>query len=162
MVKVLEKNFFSLFKCVDLDGSRMESMNNLSLCEQDNYGQKTRIWQNAFMNFDNVIDAFLTLFEVSTFKGWIGVIDDAVDSRVSRKRKLMPKLLVTSISDFPGSWSTAHQGSEHLHVHLLRNFRSLWRLRLRERNSWHARSTHATFWFIVRNIGSRKNQVGKI
>lgn len=40
-------------------------------------------WENSPVNFDNVINAFLSLLQVATFKGWIGIIGDAVDSRVS-------------------------------------------------------------------------------
>lgn len=40
-------------------------------------------WTNSPVNFDNVIEAYLSLLQVATFKGWIGLIQDAVDSRVS-------------------------------------------------------------------------------
>lgn len=40
-------------------------------------------WTNSPVNFDNVIDAYLSLLQVATFKGWIQLIQDAVDSRVS-------------------------------------------------------------------------------
>lgn len=40
-------------------------------------------WTNSPVNFDNVIDAYLSLLQVATFKGWIRLIQDAVDSRVS-------------------------------------------------------------------------------
>lgn len=46
------------------------------------------------MNFDNVIDSYYSLLEVSTFKGWIGIISDAVDSRVSSIILIITLLLV--------------------------------------------------------------------
>ncbi len=33
------------------------------------------------MNFDHVGKAYLCLFQVATFKGWIGIMNDAIDSR---------------------------------------------------------------------------------
>lgn len=33
------------------------------------------------MNFDHVGKAYLSLFQVATFKGWIDIMNDAVDSR---------------------------------------------------------------------------------
>lgn len=40
-------------------------------------------WTNSPVNFDNVIEAYLSLLQVATFKGWIRLIQDAVNSRVS-------------------------------------------------------------------------------
>lgn len=51
-------------------------------------------WANGPVNFDNVIEAYLSLLQVATFKGWIRLIEDAVDSRVS----LFPLI---HISDLP-------------------------------------------------------------
>lgn len=33
------------------------------------------------MNFDHVGNAYLCLFQVATFKGWIPIMNDAIDSR---------------------------------------------------------------------------------
>lgn len=33
------------------------------------------------MNFDHVGKAYLCLFQVATFKGWILIMNDAIDSR---------------------------------------------------------------------------------
>lgn len=33
------------------------------------------------MNFDHVGKAYLCLFQVATFKGWIIIMNDAIDSR---------------------------------------------------------------------------------
>ncbi|BFZ11652.1 hypothetical protein BsWGS_14691 [Bradybaena similaris] len=37
-------------------------------------------WTNAKINFDNVLAAYLALFQVATYKGWIEIMYDAVDS----------------------------------------------------------------------------------
>ena len=38
-------------------------------------------WVNSGINFDHVGRAYMALFQVATFKGWMGVLKDAVDSR---------------------------------------------------------------------------------
>ena len=38
-------------------------------------------WTNSWVNFDDVGRAYLALFQVATFKGWTGVMNDAIDSR---------------------------------------------------------------------------------
>lgn len=43
---------------------------------------KNYTWINAPVNFDNVIEAYLSLLQVATFKGWIQVILNAIDARV--------------------------------------------------------------------------------
>ena len=50
-------------------------------CERENY-----TWQNSPMNFDHVGKAYLCLFQVATFKGWIPIMNDAIDSREVRPR----------------------------------------------------------------------------
>jgi len=38
-------------------------------------------WVNKSYNFDNVINAIVTLFVMSTTEGWIGLMSDGIDSR---------------------------------------------------------------------------------
>ncbi|KAL8566099.1 hypothetical protein ACOMHN_051825 [Nucella lapillus] len=38
-------------------------------------------WVNSKVNFDNVIMAYLALFQVATYKGWIDIMNDAIDCR---------------------------------------------------------------------------------
>ncbi|XP_043849552.1 sodium channel protein type 9 subunit alpha-like [Dromiciops gliroides] len=38
-------------------------------------------WKNAKVNFDNVGNGYLSLFQIATFKGWIDIMYSAVDSR---------------------------------------------------------------------------------
>lgn len=45
-------------------------------CIAENY-----TWENSPMNFDHVGKAYLCLFQVATFKGWIQIMNDAIDSR---------------------------------------------------------------------------------
>lgn len=39
-------------------------------------------WVNVDQNFDNVMNSMITLFNVMTTEGWIGVMWSAVDSNV--------------------------------------------------------------------------------
>lgn len=36
-------------------------------------------WMNSRVNFDNVLNAYLALLQVATFKGWIEIMADAAD-----------------------------------------------------------------------------------
>ncbi|XP_031569259.1 sodium channel protein 60E-like, partial [Actinia tenebrosa] len=68
----------TFFKCVDNDGNRLpvSETNNMTECLDKGYS-----WENSNINFDNVINGFLALFQVATFEGWMEVMNDAVDSR---------------------------------------------------------------------------------
>lgn len=37
-------------------------------------------WVNSNINFDNVLNGYLALFQVATYEGWMEVMDDAIDS----------------------------------------------------------------------------------
>ncbi|XP_041352774.1 sodium channel protein para-like isoform X1 [Gigantopelta aegis] len=52
-------------------------VNNQSECLEMGYN-----WTNSKINFDNVLNAYLALFQVATYKGWIGIMNDAIDSRM--------------------------------------------------------------------------------
>ena len=43
-------------------------------------------WQNSDINFDHVGHSYLALFEVAIFKGWIDIMNSAVDSRERVRR----------------------------------------------------------------------------
>ncbi len=51
-------------------------IDNVTQCLEAN-----QTWQESGMNFDHVGKAYLVLFQVSTFKGWMPIMYDAVDSR---------------------------------------------------------------------------------
>ncbi|XP_026673472.1 sodium channel protein para-like, partial [Ceratina calcarata] len=66
------------FKCVDANKTTMshEIIADRNACITENY-----TWENSPMNFDHVGKAYLCLFQVATFKGWIQIMNDAIDSR---------------------------------------------------------------------------------
>ena len=76
------------FQCVDADGEvvSVEFVKNKAQCEAladaNNY-----TWQNSQMNFDHVGKAYLSLFQVATFKGWMQIMKDATDSRDVRRNR---------------------------------------------------------------------------
>lgn len=67
-----------LFQCVDGNGTTLshEIIPDKNVCKAENY-----TWENSPMNFDHVGKAYLCLFQVATFKGWIPIMNDAIDSR---------------------------------------------------------------------------------
>ncbi|XP_033734222.1 sodium channel protein para-like isoform X6 [Pecten maximus] len=71
--------FFSgkFHKCVNMEGIKVEptEIANRSMCNSTE-GYK---WINARVNFDNVLNAYLALFQVATYKGWTLIMDDAID-----------------------------------------------------------------------------------
>ncbi|XP_052563370.1 sodium channel protein para isoform X14 [Culex pipiens pallens] len=66
------------FKCVDTNKTTLshEIIPDVNACIAENY-----TWENSPMNFDHVGKAYLCLFQVATFKGWIQIMNDAIDSR---------------------------------------------------------------------------------
>ena len=49
------------------------------------------------INFDNVGLAYLSLFQIATFKGWMDIMDDAVDSVGVRQLVLLLPYLSSSL-----------------------------------------------------------------
>ncbi|XP_044735668.1 sodium channel protein 60E [Chrysoperla carnea] len=66
------------FKCVDNDGELLPItvVDNKWECAEKNY-----TWVNSKITFDHVGIAYLALFQVATFEGWMEVMADAVDAR---------------------------------------------------------------------------------
>ncbi|XP_015109194.1 sodium channel protein para isoform X1 [Diachasma alloeum] len=66
------------YKCVDMNKTTLshEIIPDRNACIAENY-----TWENSPMNFDHVGKAYLCLFQVATFKGWIQIMNDAIDSR---------------------------------------------------------------------------------
>ncbi|KAG8232694.1 hypothetical protein J437_LFUL011441 [Ladona fulva] len=66
------------FKCVDDEGELLPitQVNDRYECDYLNY-----TWINSKITFDNVGNAYLALFQVATFEGWMEVMADAVDAR---------------------------------------------------------------------------------
>lgn len=82
--------FGGLFhKCVDRDGERIEyeyvadrtACCGSSSCtvRSDSADDTVYRWENSEVNFDNVFNAYLALYQVATFEGWQEVMQDAVD-----------------------------------------------------------------------------------
>ena len=54
-----------------------EIVPDVRTCLQENNTE----WVNSKITFDHVGMAYLALFQTATFKGWIDIMADAVDSR---------------------------------------------------------------------------------
>ena len=64
------------------------------------------------MNFDHVGKAYLCLFQVATFKGWIQIMNDAIDSReVCIFFLISLKLILLSSRSNPTAASTSRTNS---------------------------------------------------
>ncbi|XP_043241966.1 sodium channel protein para-like isoform X3 [Amphibalanus amphitrite] len=74
------------FECQDDEGNRypIEIVNNETDCDNSKYPD--RHWVNSEMNFDHVGYAYLSLFQVATFKGWIQIMSDATDARAQHEQ----------------------------------------------------------------------------
>lgn len=66
------------YKCLDEEGERLtiDIVNDKYECLEKNY-----TWVNSKIHFDHVGHAYLALFQVATFEGWMEVMADAVDCR---------------------------------------------------------------------------------
>ncbi|XP_025154885.1 sodium channel protein 60E isoform X2 [Harpegnathos saltator] len=66
------------YKCIDEDGELLDVsiVNTREECFSKNY-----TWVNSKITFDHVGVAYLALFQVATFEGWMEVMEDAVDAR---------------------------------------------------------------------------------
>ncbi|KAJ8937407.1 hypothetical protein NQ314_011893, partial [Rhamnusium bicolor] len=73
------------YKCVDNNKTTLsyEIIPDYNACKAENY-----TWDNSPMNFDHVGKAYLCLFQVATFKGWIQIMNDAIDSRETNKQPI--------------------------------------------------------------------------
>ncbi|XP_076380130.1 sodium voltage-gated channel paralytic isoform X4 [Megalopta genalis] len=73
------------YKCVDVNKTTLsfEIIPDRNACIAENY-----TWENSPMNFDHVGKAYLCLFQVATFKGWIQIMNDAIDSRELNKQPI--------------------------------------------------------------------------
>ncbi|XP_037079041.1 sodium channel protein 60E-like [Pollicipes pollicipes] len=77
---IMGVQFFSgqFYKCVDAEGAILpiQVVNDRNDCFHLNY-----TWINSKISFDHVGIAYLALFQVATFEGWMEVMADAVDAR---------------------------------------------------------------------------------
>lgn len=84
-------------QCVDANKTTLshEIIPDRNTCEAENY-----TWENSKMNFDHVGKAYLCLFQVATFKGWIQIMNDAIDSREVCKQ-IVAKFNSRIVTTFP-------------------------------------------------------------
>ena len=54
-----------------------EIVPNVQACLNENNTE----WVNSAITFDHVGHAYISLFQVATFKGWLEIMYDAIDSR---------------------------------------------------------------------------------
>ena len=88
----IDNNLASIFpffsKCVDIPtGEKVsaEIVPDVVTCLTENNTE----WVNSKITFDHVGHAYISLFQVATFKGWHQIMSDAIDSRdVSKTEKL--------------------------------------------------------------------------
>ncbi|XP_027788006.2 sodium channel protein type 11 subunit alpha [Marmota flaviventris] len=82
---ILGVNFFSghFGRCIrGKDKSKyLPNVENRSQCNECN-----ETWVNLDVNFDNVGIAYLALLQVATYKGWLDIMEAAVDSRGEEKQ----------------------------------------------------------------------------
>ena len=74
---------FTNFKCVDTITDQKvsaEIVPNVQACLNENNTE----WVNSAITFDHVGHAYISLFQVATFKGWLEIMYDAIDSRKVR------------------------------------------------------------------------------
>ena len=64
------------YKCVYANQTRIpyDVVKTKFECLSKNY-----TWINSRINFDNVLNSYLALFQVATFKGWTDIMADASD-----------------------------------------------------------------------------------
>ena len=155
--------FFFLFlflcpQCLDEEG---EVANPERIPDRETCLAQGLTWQNSDINFDHVGHSYLALFEVAIFKGWIDIMNNAVDSRHVRSKlggqettaceHLRLKLfsfifrkynyiiiyhtVFLNIAFLIPDWRPTNTGNQHLHVHLLCLLYYLWLL-------FHSQSLH--------------------
>ncbi|XP_044525752.1 sodium channel protein type 9 subunit alpha-like [Gracilinanus agilis] len=97
---IIGVNLFAgkFYGCINTTAGKILSMDDdvqdKSECEMLMYNSKDMVlrntsgdvqWKNAKMNFDNVKNGYLSLFQIATFKGWLDILYSAVDSTYVRK-----------------------------------------------------------------------------
>ena len=63
-----------------------EIVPNVQTCLDENNTE----WVNSAITFDHVGHAYISLFQVATFKGWLEIMYDAIDSREVGKKPNKP------------------------------------------------------------------------
>ena len=76
-------------KCVDLITGQKVSAEIVPDVDQCLHENNTE-WVNSKITFDHVGHAYISLFQIATFKGWQQIMNDAIDSRDVSKKKIIP------------------------------------------------------------------------
>ena len=82
---IIGVNFFmgKFFKCINTETGEKyshEIIPNKTVCyEEEAKGAPAR-WVNSWVTFDNVMMAYLALLQIATWKGWIDIMNDAIDT----------------------------------------------------------------------------------
>ena len=82
---IIGVNLFSgkYYKCWDTENDvkfSNEIIPNKEICDQEKANGEPAEWRNAWVTFDNTMMAYLALLQIATWKGWIDVMNDAIDS----------------------------------------------------------------------------------
>ncbi|XP_023204792.1 sodium channel protein type 4 subunit alpha B-like [Xiphophorus maculatus] len=81
-VNLFAGKFFCCFNETSEEYFSPEEVNNKSQClDLFEKGFSEARWKNTKINFDSVVMGYLSLLQVSTFKGWLDIMYSAVDSR---------------------------------------------------------------------------------
>ncbi|XP_069877713.1 sodium channel protein type 7 subunit alpha [Dipodomys merriami] len=78
-VNLFAGTFYACFDPTSGEKFTIFEVMNKSQCESLVFNE-TMLWENAKLNFDNVGNGFLSLFQIATFNGWIDIMNSAVDS----------------------------------------------------------------------------------
>ena len=72
------------FKCRNTETGEKyshEVIPNKTVCNEVRDAGGPAAWVNGWVTFDNVMMAYLALLQIATWKGWIDVMNDAIDTR---------------------------------------------------------------------------------
>ncbi|KAG8510395.1 Sodium channel protein type 7 subunit alpha [Galemys pyrenaicus] len=78
-VDIFAGTFYTCINTTSGENLPVSQIRNESECENF-IANRSVSWENRVMNFDNVGNSFLSLFQVATFNGWMDVMYAAVDS----------------------------------------------------------------------------------
>uniref|UniRef100_A0A8C7U2H3 Sodium channel protein n=1 Tax=Oncorhynchus mykiss TaxID=8022 RepID=A0A8C7U2H3_ONCMY len=80
-VNLFAGKYYYCFNTTSEEMFSADIVNNMTECIQLTEGNADVRWMNSKINFDNVAMGYLSLLQVATFKGWLGIMYGAVDSR---------------------------------------------------------------------------------
>nr|XP_046161261.1 sodium channel protein type 4 subunit alpha B [Oncorhynchus gorbuscha] len=81
-VNLFAGKYYYCFNTTSEEMFSADVVNNKTECVQLMEDNADVRWMNSKINFDNVAMGYLSLLQVATFKGWLGIMYSAVDSRI--------------------------------------------------------------------------------